>query len=441
VVDYSNQTEMRSLNSAFMLCVILFVAQSCIQQTNWNQYLGPNRDATVEGVEILRSWSEKGPKKLWSLPVGSGYGGASIFDDEVFILDRKTGESDILRCIDLYSGKEKWNYSYEALGELSFPGSRAVPTVDKKYVWSVGPHGHLYCIDKNTHLPIWKHVLLEEFEGEETTWGFSQSPLIHQDLVIVAPHGAKAGLTAFNKISGELVWKSRPFTGTNYHASPTLANFGGIDQVIMISAYNREDSTRIHEVVSFDANSGKELWKYSGLRSFATITPATVIDENRLFLTDCSYDGNYNPVSIMLEITKEGSEYRVKELFLTEQVGSKIHPALLFENHLYLNHTKNPNQMQCMTLDGVVVWEEDSAPDFELGALILVNGLILNQNGKNGDIHLIEPSPEGYKELGKASFFDSNKSQAWAPLAFSQGKLILRDLEKMVCIDLQNLAE
>ena len=94
--------------------------------------------------------------------------------------------------------------------------------------------------------------------------------------------------------------------------------------------------------------------------------------------------------------------------------------------------------MKCMTLDGEVVWEKGSAPGFDLGALILVDGLILNQNGKNGDIHLIEPSPEGYKELGKASFFDSKISQAWAPLAFSNGKLIIRDLEKMVCIDLQN---
>ncbi len=84
-----------------------------------------------------------------------------------------------------------------------------------------------------------------------------------------------------------------------------------------------------------------------------------------------------------------------------------------------------------------MIWEKASAPGFELGALILVNGLIINQNGKNGDIYLIEPSPDGYKELGKASFFNSKKSQAWAPLAFSQGFLIVRDMEKMVCIDLQ----
>ena len=432
---------MKSVRIVFLLLVMLSFFQSCVQQTNWNQYLGPNRDATIKGAEILDSWTEKGPMELWSFPLGAGYGGVSIFGDEVYILDRITGEADILRCIDLESGEEKWNYFYEAKGELPFPGSRGVPAVDKKHVWSVGSHGHLYCFDKKTHLPVWDHNLLEEFERELSNWGVSQSPLIHQDLVIVAPHGEKAGIAAFSKISGELVWKSRPFTGPNFHVSPTLANFGGTDQVIMICPYDREDSTKTHEVVAFDASSGKELWKYNGLRSFGTITPAIVIDDTRLFLTDCSYNGNYDPVSIMLEITEEGAVFKVKELFLTEEAGSKIHPAVLFENHLYLNHTGNPSQMQCLTLDGETVWEKDSAPGFELGALILVNGLILNQNGKNGDIHLIEPSPEGYKEVGKASFFESKKTQAWAPLAFSQGKLIIRDLEKMVCIDLQNLAE
>ena len=137
----------------------------------------------------------------------------------------------------------------------------------------------------------------------------------------------------------------------------------------------------------------------------------------------------------------EGDEFRVKELFLTEEAGCKMHPAVLFEDHLYLNHTGNPNQMKCLNLDGKVVWNNDSVPGFELGGMILVNGLILNQNGKNGDIHLIKPSPEGYIELGKASFFDSDKSMAWAPLAFSQGKLIIRDMEKMVCIDLNQAAD
>jgi len=425
----------------FLLTTMILFAGCSIPDTNWNQYLGPNRDATVQGAEIMDSWPENGPKELWSFPLGAGYGGASIFDDEVFVLDRDPGKTDILRCIDLESGVEKWNYAYEASGEIPFPGSRAVPTVDNVHVWSVGPHGDLYCFDKESGQPLWNQNLLEEFQGELSTWGVSQSPVIYQNLVIVAPSGAGAGVVAFDKITGELVWKSRPLSGHNFHVSPTLASFGGIDQVIMINPFDRRDSTLTNEVVSFDANTGEELWQYLGLRSFATITPATVIDEKRLFFTDCSYDGSYDPVSIMIEVSKEGDDFKIKELFLTEEAGCKMHPAVLFEDHLYLNHTGNPNQMKCLNLDGKVLWNNDSVPGFELGGMILVNGLILNQNGKNGDIHLIKPSPEGYIELGKASFFDSDKSMAWAPPAFSQGKLIIRDMEKMVCIDLTQAAD
>lgn len=432
---------MRSLLPTSLLILILALLQSCTQATHWNQYLGPDRNATITGGKILRSWSESTPKELWSFPLGEGYGSAAIYEQEVFILDRIKGESDVMRCIDLASGEEKWTYSYEAVGEIPFPGSRTSPSVDRNHIWSVGPHGDFYCFDKQTGKPVWNLNLLEDFDRELTTWGVSQAPLIYGDLVIVAPSGNKGGVAAFHKYTGELAWKSRPLTGHPTHVSPTLASFGGHDQVIIISPFDRNDSTLTHEVVSFDAKSGEELWQYLGLKSFLTVTPAVVIDEKRLMLTDCSYDKGYDPVSIMLEITKPGEEFEINELFLTEEAGCKMHPAVHYENHLYLNHNGRPNQMKCLTMDGKVVWEEGAAPGFEMGAMILVDGLIINQNGQNGDIHLIEPSPEGYKELGKASYFSSSKSQAWSPLAFSQGKLIVRDLEKMVCVDLQNLAE
>jgi len=430
-----------NIKMALLLTGIVLLAACTPTSTNWNQYLGPDRNATISGTEILRSWSDKGPKELWSFPLGEGYGGAAIFDDEVFILDRKKGETDIMRCLDLNTGEEIWNYSYGAEGEISFPGSRAVPTVDENYIWSVGPHGDLYCFDKKTRKPIWNHNLLEDFDRELTTWGVSQSPLIFKDLVIVVPHGQNGGVAAYEKTTGELVWKTRPLSGHPSHVSPTLGSFGGVDQVIVISPFDRQDSTLTHEVVAFDARSGKELWQYHGLKSFLTITPAIVIDDKRVMLTDCSYDKGYNPVSIMLEIVKSGEDFEVRELFLTEEAGSKMHPAVQYKDHLYLNHNGNPNQMMCLNMEGEVVWEKGSAPGFEMGAMILVGELILNQNGKNGDIHLIEPSPQGYKELGKASFFSSSNSQAWAPLAFSQGKLIIRDLEKMVCVDLMQLAD
>lgn len=426
---------MNCKNLLLIFSVILLFG--CTKTQNWNQYLGPERNNTISGIEILYEWPEDGPTKVWEKKLGPGYGGASVFENEVFILDRKKGESDILRCLDLETGEEKWNYEYEAKGEIPYPGSRIVPCVGKNYVWTVGPHGHMYCIDKKTHQPVWNKDFQKEFEAKLPNWGFSQSPLIYNKLVIVAPQGKKGGVTAFDKISGELVWKSRALTGHNWHVSPLLASYGEKDQVIIISPYDRKDSTYTQEVVSFDANTGEELWVYHGLESFSTIAPPVVVENNKLFLTQCSYKGNYSPISIMLEIELDGEKFNVKEVFVSEEAGCKMHPGIVIDNYVYLNDNGNPNEMVCLSMKGERVWEKKSAPNFEMGSMIKVGNYIINQNGKNGDIHLIEPSSDGYKELGKASFFSSKKSQAWAPMAFSNGKLLVRDMEKMVCVDLQ----
>lgn len=425
------------MKNAVFFFLISLILSGCAQQTNnWNQYLGPNRDAITTETEISKEVIESGPEVNWEFNLGPGYGGASIFKDEVFVLDRIEGESDVLRCIDLFTGDEKWNFKYEAAGKLPYPGSRTVPCVDEKMIWIVGPHGHFHCIDKQTQKPLWFHDIKELFDAETPHWGFSQSPVVHNDLVIVAPQGEKAGVAAFNKTTGELVWKSRPLTGHNFHVSPAIGNYGGVEQVIIISPYDRRDSTKLHEVVSFDAATGEELWKYDGLKSFATISPPAVVNDKQLFITDCSYDGNYDPVTVLLEISKNETGFEVKEIFKTEQAGCKMHPAVFYEGYFYLNNTGRPGGMVCMSPEGELQWEKGESPNFELGGLILVDGILINQNGKNGDVHFIEPSPEGYSELAKVSCFDSGKSQAWAPPAYGNGKLLVRDMEKLVCLNL-----
>src|SRR5210317_1976001 len=124
------------LKDFFAIIILSVLFFGCVRKSNWNQYLGPDRNNTISGVEILREWPENGPGKIWEKKLGPGYGGASVFENEVFILDREKGESDILRCLDLETGEEKWNFEYEAKGEIPYPGSRTVPYVDKDFVWS-----------------------------------------------------------------------------------------------------------------------------------------------------------------------------------------------------------------------------------------------------------------------------------------------------------------
>ncbi len=429
------------MQNRLFLAVFTLILVSCSQQkeNNWPQYLGPDRNASITDAGIMREWPEDGPAKAWEFPLGSGFGGAAIFNGEVFVLDRLKGESDILRCIDLEAGTEKWNYTYEAQGELPYPGSRAVPVVDENYVWCVGPHGHFHCIDKKTHQPVWMHNLLDDFGGELDNWGFSVSPIVTGNLVIVSPQGEKAGVVAYNKLSGDVVWESRRLTGYRFHVSPTLGNYGGVEQVIMTSSCVKGDGFTTDEVVAFEVKTGKELWSYKGFDSFACIAPPVAVDQTHLLLTSCAYKDNYDPVTILLEVNTDGETFSLNELFRNEEAGCKMHPPVVVGEYIYLNNGRRINEMVCLNWQGERCWPEKSTPGFDLGSIIMIDGMIINQNGKNGDLHLIEPSPEGYKEVGKASFFTMKGSQAWSPMAFANGKLLTRDNEKLVCVEMKEI--
>lgn len=149
------------------LVVIVVMATACNSlAADWPQYLGPDRNSTSPETGLLRSWPQDGPEVLWAVAVGRGYGGPVIQDGKVYVRDRDDEVGDSLRCFDLSSGKELWNFSYDAPGSVSFPGSRSVPTVDGNHIYSCGHNGDLYCIDMNTRKPVWNKNVWTDFGGE-----------------------------------------------------------------------------------------------------------------------------------------------------------------------------------------------------------------------------------------------------------------------------------
>ncbi len=419
--------------------LVLGVASLMIVTTaraDWPQYLGPNRNAVASDCRLARSWPEAGPRVLWSSPLGRGYGGASVHSGEVFVLDRIANEKDILRCLDLATGAEKWSYNYAAPGKHPHPGSRAVPTVDGDHVWTVGPFGHFQCISRTTHTPVWSHDLLEAFDVEEPRWGISQSPLLYGGMVIVAPQGNKAGVVAFDKTTGELRWSSRRLTGVPCYVSPITVRIGGKDQIVAISASDRDDESVRGEVVALDPANGDVLWTYGGFNAFVGIATPAVVGDGKLFLTNASTGGHWDPISVMLKVQRQGDGFQVRTLYRTGAAAGKMQAPVVHNDHLYFNAVRKPKALCCMSLDGKVMW--DNGPDFYLGAFLLADDLMLIQDGKNGDLCLINPSPQGYRELARTRLFPKVSGEPWAPLALSNGKLLIRDGKQMLCVDLGN---
>lgn len=423
----------RGYQRATLTALLLTLAVAINTSADWPQFQGPNRDGFAPDTGIARVWPEAGPKALWTVPVGEGYGGAAIRDGEVYILDRISGQKDILRCLELDSGKELWRFEYEAASEVSYPGSRTTPLVTEKYVYTVGVMGDFYCIDRATHKPVWHHNLVTDFDmGSVPNWGVSQAPALYNDLVLVAPQSKDATVVALNRFDGNLVWKSPVIAGLGY-VSPTVTTLHGVDQVLMVGAPGRREPGTVS---SLSLKDGSILWRYENWACRIPIPFPTVLPDNKVFIT-----GGYGGGSHLFEVTKSGNTFGTKEIFSTLEFGSQIHQALLIDGHLYGNSNSNDQKdgMVCLALDGTVKWKtrgDRTLPNFDFGNLLSVDGLIVNLDGRRGTVHLIDPSPEGYRELASAPMFKSSKM--WAPMAFSDGKLVLRSQTEMKCLDLKN---
>ena len=421
----------------------------CAFAADWPQYYGPSRNSTSTEKGILRTWPAEGPKVLWTAPLGIGFGGPAVSAGKVYLLDRDDKVGDTLRVYDLANGKELWNFAYAGPGKVEFPGSRSTPTVDGDRVYTVGLVGDLYCFNTTTQKPLWHKNIWTDFGGGRAVpatpfappaeggqlpiWGIVQNPLIYGNLLIVASQAPQAGVVAYDKVTGDLKWKTAPLSGAASQASPlnsgtsyvtpSLVKVGGEDQLVMITAsqgFGRASSGG--KVTGIDPLTGKLLWTYGNFNCWIPVAHAVDAGEGRMLLA-----GGYNAGSAMIQVAKKADgTYGVTELFKNPDFGSHTQPPILYKDHFYTQYTTNERRegLVSMSMNGEVKWKTGQSPAFVRGGAILVDGLILATDGRT-KLYLIEPDPAGFKTLASAELLDAGNN--WAPLALADGKLLIRD--------------
>ena len=423
--------------------VIVLIYAANIYAQDWPQYLGPYRNSISDQKGILRSWPENGPEILWTVDLGIGFGGPVAKDGKVYLLDRDDEVGDNLRCFDLSSGKELWNFGYEAPGTVMFPGSRSVPTLDGNYIYSCGHNGDLYCIDINTHKSVWNRNVWSDFGGGDIPrWAITQNPLICGDLLIIASQAPQAGVVAYDKLTGDVKWTT-PSLGPVGYVSPAIIKVEDEDHVVMLTASSggRGQPQYGGKVVGINPLTGKVLWEYTNWQCRIPVPSAFDAGEGRALIT-----GGYQAGAAMIKIEKttDGS-YTVSELFKTVEFGAHTKPPVLYNGYFYAQYTTNETRdgLVCMSMDGQIMWKTGRSPSFSKGSMILADGLILATDGTKS-LYLIEPAPSGFKPLASAELLVTEGgedalaarfgTQNWAPIALAEGKLLIRDQTRMMCV-------
>ncbi len=435
--------------SRSFLAISVLLAACSISGADWPQYLGPNRNSTSTEKGILRSWPENGPQVLWTVDVGAGFGGPVVKNGKVYLLDRDDKVGDTLRCFDLSSGKELWNYGYKAPGTVMFPGSRSVPVVDGDYVYSCGHNGDLYCINTNTHKPVWNKNVWTDFGGDQLPiWAITQCPLIYDDLLILLSQAPGAGAVAYHKLTGEVAWKT-PNLGNESYASPSVAKIDGKDHIVMVIAStnpigHRDLPQTLGNIVGIEPLTGKILWEFKQWKCHISVPSAVDAGNNKVLVV-----GGYELGAVMLEVKKQADgSYAATEVFRTEEFGDQTKPPILHNGYFYAQYGTNSRRdgLACMSMDGRIMWKTKRNLDFNKGSMILVDGLLLATDGGT-KLYLIEPDPSGFKPIASAGLFTEGgtrsegialrvggSTQNWAPLALSDGKLLIRDQRQLKCV-------
>ena len=391
---------------------------------SWPQFRGADRSNLVrDGIRMARAWPAEGLKVLWELTVGMGHAGVAIHNGRVYLTDYdRDKREDAVRCLSLDDGREIWRFTYSVRLKQNHGMSRTVAAVNDRYVVSLGPKCHVFCLDAITGRKIWTMDLVARYGAEVPPWYAGQCPLIEKDRVILAPGGDPL-MMAVSLETGEILWKTpNPGGWSMTHSSIVPVDSGGMRQYVYCASRG---------VVSIAAADGEILWTKKDWRIIQANVPSPLfIPPDRIFFT-----GGYNKGCAMIRLIEADRGTRTEELFRRKPkvFGADQQTPVFYNGHIY--GVISGGQLACLDLDGNQLWASGREKRFGLGPYLLADGVIFALNDQKGTLHMVEATPVEFRELARARVLSGH--DAWAPMAMADGRLILRDLTQLVCLKIK----
>ncbi len=402
----------------------------------WPGFRGANRDNLVtDSVPLADAWDAQQPRVLWSLDLGEGHAGAAIRDGRVYVLDYNESEGrDALRCLSLEDGREIWRREYAVEVRRNHGMSRTVPAVSERFAVSFGPRGHVMCVDARTGDLHWGLDLVADYGAAIPMWYAGQCPLIVDDVAILAPAGESVLMMGVDCASGGILWQTpNPHGLAMSHSSIMPATFDGTPMFVYAALGGMVG------IGAAGADLGRILW-FAPQWDRSVMAPSPVIlADGRIFVT-----AGYGGGSMMLQVSRTDSGAFTAETLAqfpaSQGLASEQQTPILHDGHLFgiLPNDAGPlrNQLVCVHPDDprIVVWASGRENRFGLGPYLLADGKVYVLSD-DGVLTMLRATAEGYHELGRRSLMDGH--DAWGPLALAEGRLVLRDDTRMLCVDLR----
>lgn len=381
--------------SACVLLSSFSVGHTQDETEAWPQWNGPARD----GISSEADWSAAGKKEAaWSMDVGLGYSSVTVAGGRLYTMgfDKDAG-LDIVWCLDPKSGEEIWTHAYESKiwDQAHGGGTLTTPTVDGDVVYTLNREGNLFSLDAATGEVNWHHPLKEEYELEYPTWGFSASPLVIGDRLIINV----GRVLSIEKGTGNVEW----ITDKNYgHAYSTPTPFD-LEGKPVLAVFNSNG------IVVMDQAAGAELYFHEWTTKYDINAASPIVVDDTIFISSGQGKG-----CALLAMTDDGLE----PVWESKVMGNKMSGCVLMDGHLY---GFDESVLKCIDLaDGEEKWAERGIGN---GALIGAPGKLILMSSR-GELIVGEATPAAYSEVSRAKLMDGGVY--WTKPVLSNGLIYCR---------------
>ncbi|HXG47943.1 MAG TPA: PQQ-binding-like beta-propeller repeat protein [Methylomirabilota bacterium] len=410
------------------LALLAFVSWCLVslhtRAADWPQWRGPLRDGHSPEKGLLAEWPKEGPRLIWKITdAGSGYSTPVVVGERIYLMSNEGLENESVRALSAADGQLVWATRLGKVGnpnqKPSFPAARSTPTVDGEFVFALGSDGDLACLEKNGGKVRWQKSLRTDFGGQPGEWAYSESPLIDGDALICTPGGAAATMVALNKRTGDVLWKTATPEGDKAaFASAIVVEAGGVRQYVQLLEKG---------LVGVEAKSGKLLWRHGrAVSRYGANIPTPVAADGYVYFGSAGTGGG----AVKLEATAAGVEAR--EAYFESKLPTAIGGTVKIGPHLY---GTTAQALLCVEFaTGKILWEERGVG---AASLCHADGR-LYLHGENGEVALVEVSPESYREKGRFTPPDRPKrsnamEKSWVHPVVAHGRLYLRDHGTLWC--------
>jgi outer membrane protein assembly factor BamB len=377
---------------------------------DWPQWRGPRRDGISTETGLLDRWPAEGPPEIWRAEVGPGYSSMAVAQGKV-LTQYQEGIDAVVVCFDAGTGKLLWrrNYPCPTTGDSTYgPRPRSTPTVDGNRVYVQGGNGLLLCLDFTWGKVVWQRDLHAELNAPLPQWGFAGSPLIEGDMVFVLAGGPGCSVAALNKNDGKTVWTAG--NDPLGYSSPIVRPLAGRPQLLGFTGSS---------LLGIAPDTGQVLWRYPWDTSYNCNVATPIVRGDYVLISS-----GYGKGCALLQVTAGGTE----PVYEHNRMCNHFSSSILVGEHIY---GFSDDRLRCMDFrSGEVLWNKSG---FGRGTLLAADGKLVVL-GENGRLVLADAAPEAWRER---SSFRFSTERCWNAPVLAQGKLYVRDEEKLVCYNLK----